>query len=48
MEYKKIIDLLDNAANKPPRFRTKTELKQMIANVELITLILKLNLKLQW
>ena len=47
MEYQKIINLLDNTPNQLTKFRTKIGFKQMMTNVERITLIVKLNLKLQ-
>ena len=42
MEY-----LLENTPNQPTKFRTKNGLKQMMNHMERITLIVKLNLKLQ-
>ena len=41
MEYQKIINFLDNTPNEPTELRTKN------SHVDRITLIVKLNLKLQ-
>ena len=43
-----MINLLDNTSNEPSRFRAKIGLKEMMAHIERITLIVKLNLKLQY
>ena len=48
MEYRKITNLLDNAPNQATKFRTKISLKQMMPDVERISLIVKLNLKPQF
>ena len=47
MEYKKIINLLHNKPNEPTKSRTKTWLELNDDHVERITLIVKLDLKLQ-
>ena len=47
MEYKKIINLLDNTPNQQSKFRTKTVLEYMITHMEHITTIIKLDFKLQ-
>ena len=47
MEYQKIINLIDNTPNQPTKFRTKNWVEINVTQVELITLIVKLNLKLQ-
>ena len=47
MEYQQIIKLLENTPNQPSKFRSKNWVEVMINHVELITLIVKLNLKLQ-
>ena len=44
MGYQKIINLLNNTASQPTKFRTKKWVE--INDVERITLIVKLNLKL--
>ena len=47
MEYQKIIDLLGNTPNQPPKFQTKIGLKQMMNHEERMMKIIKLDLKLQ-
>ena len=48
MEYQKIINLLDNTTNQPTTFWTKNWVEnEMMTHVELGTLIVKPNLKLQ-
>ena len=48
MKYQKLMNLLDsNTLNQRTKFRTKIGLKYMMIHVERITLIVKLNLKLQ-
>ena len=47
MEYQKIIQLLDNTPNQPIKFRTKNWVEIHVSHVEHITLIVKLDLKLQ-
>ena len=47
MEYQKTINLLENTPNQPTKFRTKNWVEIMMTRVERITLIVKLNLKLQ-
>ena len=47
MEYQKIINLLENTTNQLSKFRTKNWDEVMMNHVELVTLIVKLNLKLQ-
>ena len=48
MEYQKIINLLDIAPNQPTKFRKKNWVEIESYNEEHITLIVKLNLKLQY
>ena len=48
MEHQKIICMLGNTPNQPTlNSGQKIELKQMVTQVEITTLIVKLNLKLQ-
>ena len=47
MEYQKIIQLLDNTPNQPTKFRTKNLVEKHVSHVGHITLIVKLDLKLQ-
>ena len=47
MEYQKIINLLDNAPNQPSKFRIRNLVEINMTRVERITIIGKLNLKLQ-
>ena len=47
MEYQKIINLLDNTPNQPSNFKTKNWVKKMTAREERMTVIIKLDLKLQ-
>ena len=47
MEYQRVINLLDNTPNQSNKFRTKIGLKYMMTHVERITLIVKLDIKLQ-
>ena len=47
MEYQKITNLLDNTPNQSTKFRTKNWVEKMMNRVECITLIVKLDLKLQ-
>ena len=47
MEYQKIINLLDNTANQPTKFRTKNWVKKIMMQVERTTPIVKFKLKLQ-
>ena len=42
-----MINLLDNTANEPTKFRTKIRLKEMMIHVKRIIPIVKLNLKFQ-
>ena len=46
MEYQKIIKLLENAPNQPNKFRTKSWVEVNKNQVERITLIVQLHLKL--
>ena len=48
MEYQKIINLLDNTPNQPTKFKKKNWVGTMVMQMERITPIVKLNLKLQW
>ena len=48
MEYQKIINLIENAANQPTKFRAKNWSTEMMTHVEYITKTAKLNLKLQY
>ena len=48
MEYQKITNLLDNTPNQPTKFRARNWIEIMMIHVERITLIVKLNLKLQF
>ena len=47
MKYQKIIQLLDNTPNQPTKFRTKNWVEKHVSHVGHITLIVKLDLKLQ-
>ena len=47
MEYQKIANLIDDASNKPSKFRKKTGLKYMMNQEEHAMLIVKSSLKLQ-
>ena len=47
MEYKKIINFVENTPNQPSKFGTKFGLKYMMNHVEHIMLTSKSNLKLQ-
>ena len=46
MKYQKIIDLLENTANQPSKFRTRNWIE--INDDERATPIIKLNLKIQF
>ena len=46
MEYRKIINFLDNTPNQPIKFRTKTWVEINDDSVERMPLIVKLNLEL--
>ena len=43
MENQKVINLLDNTPNQPPKFRSENWLKYMMTRVERKTPIVKLN-----
>ena len=47
MGYKKIANLIDDASNKPSKFRKKTVLKEMMNQEKHTMLIVKSNSKLQ-
>ena len=47
MEYQKIKNLLDNVPNQPTKFKARYCIEVMMIHAERITLIVKLNLKLQ-
>ena len=47
MEHKKIINLLDNTSNQTTIFRTKNWVEINMMQLEHITPLVKLNLKLQ-
>ena len=46
MEYQKTINLLENTPNKLSKLRTKNWVEVNMNHVQLITLMVKLNLKL--
>ena len=48
MEYQKIINLLNKTPNQPSKFKTKIRVKINDQSRGRITLIVKLNLKLQF
>ena len=45
MEYQNTINFLADTANQPSKFRTKTELKYLVANMERVSTIVILHLK---
>ena len=47
MEYQKIANLIDDASNRPSKFRTKTGLKYMMNQEEHTILMVKSSSKLQ-
>ena len=47
MDYQKIINLLDNTLDQPSRFKTKNWVEIIMNHVEIMTKIIKLDLKLQ-
>ena len=47
MEYQKIANLIDDASNKPSKFRTKNWVKIMMNQEDHTVLIVRSNLKLQ-
>ena len=47
MDYQKIINLLDNTLDQPSRFKTTNWVEIIMNHVEIMTKIIKLDLKLQ-
>ena len=47
MEFEKIMNLMDHAPNQSSKFKKKNWVERMLMQVKRITLIVKLNLKVQ-
>ena len=47
MEFEKIMNLMDHAPNQSSKFKEKNWVETMLMQVKRITLIVKLNLKVQ-
>ena len=48
MEYQKVLNLLDNIPDQPPKFRTKSCVEVNDESKNHMVLVVIINLKLQW